>query len=67
MWLTEDEQEEVRELLRLNARKDTNRKMYVRKELAFYHRIKEKYGEKIATAVLAKIWRTEGKNEGSLL
>lgn len=58
MWLTEDEQEEVQELLRLNARKDTNRKMYVRKELALYHKLKDKYGEKIASAVLAKMWRT---------
>lgn len=67
MWLTDEEQEEVRELLRMNARKDTNRKAYVRKELAFYHKLKDKYGEKIASAVLAKMWRTEGKDEGSLL
>ena len=63
MWLTDEEQEEVRELLRMNARKDTNRKVYVRKELALYHRLKDKYGEKIATAVIAKMWKTEGRDE----
>ena len=66
MWLTEEEQEEVRSLLRQSTM--TNRKIYVEKERAFYHKMKAKYGEKIATAVLAKMWRTpvEGEEDDSV-
>ena len=63
MWLTAEEQEEVRSLLRKSKMK--NRSEYVKMELAFYHKLKSKYGEKVASAVIAKMWRTnvEGISE----
>ena len=57
MWLTDEEQEEVRNLLRQSTMK--NRKLYAEMELAFYHKMKGKYGEKIASQILAKMWRTK--------
>lgn len=57
MWLTDEDQEEVRSLLRQSTMK--NRKLYTQMELAFYHKMKAKYGEKIATQILAKMWRTK--------
>ena len=62
MWLTEEEQEEVRDLLRESA-STNNRIQYARKEMAFWHRLKDKYGEKTASAVLAKMWKTEGQRQ----
>ena len=61
MWLTDEEQAEVRGLLRKS--KMRNRREYAKMELAFYHKMKDKYGEKIATAVLAKMWRVSGKED----
>lgn len=61
MWLTDEEQAEVRELLRQSTMK--NRKVYVEKERAFYHKIKEKYGPQIASAVLAKMWKVKVKED----
>jgi len=57
MWLTKEEQEEVRSLLRQSTMK--NRKQYAQMELAFYHKMKAKYGAEIAAQVLSKMWRTK--------
>ena len=64
MWLTDEEQEEVRELLRQSATK--NRKAYAEKERAFYHKIKAKYGPQIASAVLAKMWKVKVEEDDTV-